>query len=155
MSTLPMRASQRGRVMVALVYGGLLVQALGYAIVSTLHLPRAVNALQFAAIAAELAGWIGLRQVTSGVADRRRSALDERERAEVDRAGWVAFRILGASTAVLTGGYLLLGPGGGGWVSAPSRDVLGFLAFSLWVGVWTLPSAILAWRHPTQVAPEC
>ncbi len=142
-------ALPRGRVLVLLVYGGLFAQIVQYGIVTALHLPKALNALQFALLAAELVGWLGLRRVTRGIAERRRGDLDERERAEVDRAGWIAFRVLGACAAAVTGGYLLFGAGGLALIPAPSREVLSFMAFAVWVLVWTLSSAVLAWRNPS------
>jgi hypothetical protein len=133
------------RIPVLLLYGSLAAQITEFALYSTAHLPRVVNAFQFVAIAATLTGWHRLSRATRCSTARR--SLDERERALRDRAGWLSFRIMGSAIALLTGGYVLLYDGIG-HLPAPTPAALSLLAYSAWIVTWTLPSAVLAWTQP-------
>jgi hypothetical protein len=147
MSVQSIDRTRRGRLLVLLVYGSLLGQVIEYSVATAAHWPRAVNTFQFAAIAVELCTAIALARLTREVAGPGRDDRDERERAVHDRAGRVAFIILGSAVALLAGGYLL-GHDTVGWFPAVTPIVLSFAAFCGWMLVWTLPSAVIAWTQP-------
>jgi hypothetical protein len=141
-------APGRGRLLVLLLYGSLAVQLAEFAVYSAAHLPRAVNAVQFLLIVAELAAWAGIARLTRDLAGRRGRRLDERELMLRDRAAWLALRLLGLGLAGLTGGYLLLHEGAR-VIPPPSPACLGLLAFTVWMVTWTLHPAVLAWIQPS------
>lgn len=141
------RAPERARLLVLLLYGSLLAQLAEFAVYSAAGLPRAVNLIQFLLIGIEVAAWAGVWQLTRDLAGRRQYRLDERELMLRDRAAWLALRLLGLGLAVLTGGYLLLHDAAG-WLPAPTPAWLSLLAFTVWMGTWTLHPAVLAWTQP-------
>ena len=140
------RAHAHARLPVLLLYGSLAAQITEFTLATTAHLPRAVNAFQFVAIAAILAGWYLLSRATR-CSTPPCHRLDERERALRDRAGWLSFRIMGSAIALLAGCYALLYEGIG-HLPAPTPAALSLLAYSAWIVTWTLPSAVLAWTQP-------
>jgi hypothetical protein len=143
------RPADHGRLLVLVLYGSLLAQVAEFAAYNAAHLPRTVNVAQFACIGIEAAAWTGVRRLTRDLTGRRR--LDERELAIRDRAAWLTLRILTLAFGALAGGYVLLRDGTG-WLPAPSPQWLSLIAFTAWMVVWTLPSAVLAWTCPPSPA---
>lgn len=148
MTTVPgRRPADRGRLLVLILYTSLFAQVAEFAAYSAAHLPGTVNLAQFGCIGIEAAAWTGVWQLTRDLTGRRRYRLDERELATRDRAAWLTLRLLTLAFAALAGGYILLHDAAG-WLPAPSPQWLSLIAFTAWMVVWTLPSAVLAWTCP-------
>jgi hypothetical protein len=147
------RPASRERLLVLVLYGGLLAQVAEFAAYSAARLPTTVNLTQFACMGIECAAWAGLRRFACDVTGRSDHRLDERELAIRDRAAWITMRLLTVAIAVLAGGYLLLHDGTG-WLPVPSAQWLGMIAFTAWMVIWTLPSAVLAWTQPAPLSDQ-
>jgi hypothetical protein len=147
------RPARSGRLLVLVLYGGLLAQIAEFAVYSAARLPKAVNLAQFACMGIEITAWMALRRSTRDLAGHGGRGLDEREVAIRDRAAWITMRLFTLGLAVLAGGYVLLQQGTG-WLPVPSAQWLGLIAFTVWMVTWTLPSAVLAWTQPAPLSDQ-